>query len=173
MKFQSKADLLEAVEREHAIFVELVESLPPRSYAEAGVWGDGWTIKDLCAHLTEWEQMFLRWYRVGREGREPAVPAAGYKWNDTPRLNKAIWRKNRNKSWRKVREEFDFVVRGDPESGPATGRERASDARILPVDEEGPLDDVRGCEHEQPLPDGYEVPQTLAPREEPIVERDA
>ena len=48
-----------------------------------------------------------RWYRVGREGREPAVPAAGYKWNETPRLNKDIWRKHRNKSWRKVREEFD------------------------------------------------------------------
>lgn len=107
MKFRSKTDLLEAIEREHATFVDLVESLPSRSYAKAAVWGDGWTIKDLCAHLTEWEQMFLRWYRAGQEGREPAVPATGYKWNETPRLNKAIWRKHRNKSWRKVREEFD------------------------------------------------------------------
>ena len=87
--------------------MDLVESLPSRSYAKAAVWGDGWTIKDLCAHLTEWEQMLLRWHREGREGREPAVPAAGYKWNETPRLNKAIWRKHRNTSWRKVREEFD------------------------------------------------------------------
>ena len=107
MKFQSRADLLEAIEREHATFVHLVESLPSRSYTKAGVWGDGWTIKDLCAHLAEWEQMFLQWYRVGQEGCEPAVPAAGYKWNETPQLNKAIWRKHRDKSWRKVREEFD------------------------------------------------------------------
>lgn len=107
MKFQSKVDLLEAIEREHATFLDLVESLPSRSYGEAGVWGDDWTIKDLCAHLTEWEQMFLRWYRDGREGLEPAVPAAGYKWNETPRLNQAIWRKHRNKPWRKVRAEFD------------------------------------------------------------------
>ena len=75
MKFQSKADLLEAIEREHEAFVDLVESIPSTSYARAGVWGDGWTIKDLCAHLTEWERMFLRWYRDGREGREPDVPA--------------------------------------------------------------------------------------------------
>ena len=51
--------------------------------------------------------MFLRWYRAGREGRKPAVPAEGYKWNETPRLNKAIWQKHRNKSWRSVRWQFD------------------------------------------------------------------
>jgi hypothetical protein len=107
VKFQSKADLLEAIEREHRAFVDLVESQPPRSRSHAAVWGDGWTIKDLCAHLTEWEQMFLGWYRAGREGRAPAVPAEGYKWNETPRLNKAIWRKHRDKPWRSVREEFD------------------------------------------------------------------
>ena len=107
MKFQSKTDLLEAIEREHATFVDLVEALPSRSFAEAGVWGDGWTIKDLCAHLTEWEQMLLRWYGDGMEGREPVMPAAGYKWNETPRLNKAIWRKHRDKSWRQVKKEFD------------------------------------------------------------------
>lgn len=107
MKFRSKADLLEAMEREHATFVALIESLPARARARAGVWGDDWTIKDLCAHLTEWERMFLRWYRDGREGRRPDLPAAGYKWNETPRLNRAIWRKHRKRSWRAVREAFD------------------------------------------------------------------
>lgn len=111
MKFRSKRELIEAIEREHEIFVDLVESLPSRSYATAAVWGDGWTVKDLCAHLTEWEQMFLRWYRDGREGREPDLPAAGYKWNETPRLNQAIWKKHRNKSWRTVRAEFDASYR--------------------------------------------------------------
>ena len=107
MKFQSKAALLEAIEREHRTLVDLVESQPQRLRTRAGVWGDEWTLKDLCAHLTEWEQMFLGWYRTGKEGRKPAVPAEGYKWNETPRLNKAIWQKHRNKSWRSVRRQFD------------------------------------------------------------------
>lgn len=107
MKFQSKTDLLEAIEREHRTFVDLVGSQPQQLCARAAVWGDDWTIKDLCAHLTEWEQMFLGWYRAGREGRKPAVPAEGYKWNETPLLNKAIWQKHRHKSWRVVRRQFD------------------------------------------------------------------
>lgn len=107
MKFRSKSDLLEAIEREHDTLVALVEALPPESRDTAAVWGDGWTVKDLCAHLTEWEQILLRWYRDGLEGRKPAVPAAGYKWNETPRLNQAIWRKHRSRSWRTVRQEFD------------------------------------------------------------------
>ena len=107
MKFQSKAELVAAIEREHDAFVALVDAQSPRSRTQAAVWGDDWTIKDLCAHLTEWEQMFLGWYRAGLEGREPALPAEGYKWNETPRLNEDIWRRHKRASWRHVREAFD------------------------------------------------------------------
>ena len=72
-----------------------------------GVWGDDWTAKDLFAHLTEWEQMFLGWYRDGLAGRKPSLPAPGFRWNETPRLNRAIWRKHRHASWPSVRRRFD------------------------------------------------------------------
>ncbi len=71
------------------------------------MWGDGWTIRDLLAHLTEWEQMFLTWYRTGCEGASPVLPAPGFKWNETPRLNRAIWRKHRHKSVSRVRNDFE------------------------------------------------------------------
>lgn len=93
MKFSSKEELIESIESEHRRFVELLGSIPVDRYLEEDVWGDGWNIRDLLAHLTEWEQMFLSWYRVGLEGRHPEMPAKGYKWNQTPALNQAIWEK--------------------------------------------------------------------------------
>jgi len=107
MKYASKRDLVASIEKEHRAFVELAESVPRARYKEAGVWGDGWTIHDLFAHLTEWEQMFLRWYREGLEGGAPALPAPGYKWNETPKLNRAIWKKHRRRATKRVLEEFD------------------------------------------------------------------
>jgi hypothetical protein len=66
------------------------------------VWGDGWTIKDLVAHLAEWHVMFLRWYREGADGRTPVMPAEGYKWNETRKLNHDIHAKHENASWKRV-----------------------------------------------------------------------
>jgi hypothetical protein len=107
MRFKSKQEFVESVEKEPQAFVELVRSVPNERYREAGVWGDGWTIHDLLAHLTEWEQMCLGWYQVGRNGGQPIMSASGFKWNETPRLNQAIWGKHRLKPARKVVDEFE------------------------------------------------------------------
>ena len=107
MRFTTKRQLLQSIEDEHGTFVAMADSIPRRRYSEPGVWGDDWSVKDLFAHLTEWEQMFLRWYREGKGGGRPAVPAPGYKWNQTPELNRAIWSKHRRKSVKRVLAEFD------------------------------------------------------------------
>jgi hypothetical protein len=51
--------------------------------------------------------MFLRWYREGRKGSRPVLPAPGFKWSETPALNREIWRKHHRKSSAQVREAFD------------------------------------------------------------------
>ncbi len=107
MRFTTKQELIQSIENEHRTFVLLASSIPKSRYRERGVWGDDWSIKDLFAHLTEWEQMFLRWYREGAGGTHPALPAPGYKWNQTPELNQAIWHKHHRKSIKRVLEEFD------------------------------------------------------------------
>jgi hypothetical protein len=93
MRYASKRQLLEDIEREHGALVRLLESIPAPRHREVGVWGDGWTIKDLVAHLHEWHLLFLSWYREGLAGGTPALPAPGYKWNQLGELNQAIWRK--------------------------------------------------------------------------------
>lgn len=107
MRFTSKHELIEKIEKEHQALVELAASIPMMRYQEDGVWGDGWNIKDLFAHLTEWQQMFLNWFRKGRDGGNPVLPAPGFKWNQTPELNRAIWRKHSGKSLKKVLAEFE------------------------------------------------------------------
>ena len=77
MRFGSKEALISSIEIEHRRFEEMLGSIPEDRYLDEGVWGDGWNIRDLLAHLTEWEQMFLNWYRVGLEGGHPEMPAKG------------------------------------------------------------------------------------------------
>jgi hypothetical protein len=107
MRFSSKEELLAAIEDEHRRFLAVADRIPRRLYRAKGVWGDGWTIQDLFAHLSEWEQMFLGWYRLGRDGGDPILPAAGYTWRQTPALNEAIWRKHGSRPLTEVLKEFD------------------------------------------------------------------
>lgn len=107
MKYASKAAFVERMETEHDRFLGMAESIGKDHFGKPGVWGEGWTIKDLFAHLTAWEQMFLGWHHAGLSGETPAMPARGYKWNETPRLNHAIWAEHRDEPWPAVAAAFD------------------------------------------------------------------
>jgi len=111
MRFASKAELLKQIESEHDRFLELLASIPKSRRRETGVWGDGWSVQDLVAHLMEWHVMFLRWYREGCDGGVPVMPAPGYKWSQTPELNWAIWRKHRGKAGGRIMQEFESSYR--------------------------------------------------------------
>ena len=92
----SKRDLLEAARRERGRLEAVLDSVPPARMVERGVVGE-WSVKDVLAHLHDWEQLALRWYRTGLGGENPAVPAPGYKWNQTPQLNRAVFEKHRDR----------------------------------------------------------------------------
>ena len=111
MKFSNRQELLDNIEREHVAFLAQLQPVAKYRYREKGVWGDDWTIKDLLAHLTEWEQMFLRWYREGANGGKPAVPARGFKWNQTPLLNQVIYRRYKRKALDRVIDDFHASYR--------------------------------------------------------------
>lgn len=107
MKFSSKEEPISSIESEHRRFLQLLGTIPSTRYLEPGVWGDDWNIRDLLAHLTAWEQMFLTWYRQGEAGEQPEMPAKGYKWNQTPALNREIWKRHRGRSVAEIRAEFE------------------------------------------------------------------
>ncbi len=96
MRYASKQQLIRDIEDQFSTLRECLERIP-RRYSEPGVWGEDWTVNDLLAHLTEWHTLFLGWHRAGLDGRVPAMPAPGYRWNETPRLNRDIQEKHRDR----------------------------------------------------------------------------
>jgi hypothetical protein len=107
MRYASKKALLADIEKEHAILIAYLEQIPKSRLMEQAVWGKGWTVHDLIAHLAEWQTMFLTWYADGEKELKPQMPAPGYKWNETPKLNEAIWEKHKSRTPAKVRADFD------------------------------------------------------------------
>ncbi|MBN1978425.1 MAG: ClbS/DfsB family four-helix bundle protein [Anaerolineae bacterium] len=101
----SKIDLLVAIDKERGALEALLETLTPAQMVEPDVVG-AWSVKDVLAHLIEWEQMCLGWYRAGLRGETPDLPAPGYKWNQTPELNQAIYEKHRDRALDDVLAQF-------------------------------------------------------------------
>ena len=95
MRYTTKEALLADIQQQHDSLCARLDQVPKSRQSESGVWGDGWTVTDLVAHLAEWQHMFLRWYDTGLTGGTPELPARGYKWNELRQLNDAIWVKHR------------------------------------------------------------------------------
>ena len=111
MRYKSKQALLDDISTEHELLCARLAEIPKARWRDSGVWGDGWTLSDLVAHLAEWQDMFVGWYEDGLRGAAPQMPAPGYKWSETPRLNRAIWEKHRSRSQAAVRADFDSGYR--------------------------------------------------------------
>jgi hypothetical protein len=82
----SKPELLAVINKERSAFDTILGTRSANHMIEPGVVGE-WLVKDVFAHLIEWEQMVLGWYRAKLRCEIPAMPAPGHKWNQTPQLN--------------------------------------------------------------------------------------
>jgi hypothetical protein len=111
MKYDSKEALRNDIRTSHDALCVWLERVPKARWREPGLWGDGWTLSDLVAHLAEWQRLFLAWYEDGSRGAVPRMPAPGYTWRETPRLNRAIAEKHRRRSAAAVRSDFDSGYR--------------------------------------------------------------
>lgn len=49
-----------------------------------------WSIRQLLAVRVWWTEAVVEWVRAGQRGEVPVIPAPGYLWKDTPRLNAEI-----------------------------------------------------------------------------------
>jgi len=97
----NKTELLTAIQKEYAALENLISSLTLEQLFYSPASG-AWSIKDILAHLYEWQQMFFTWYETGLRGEAPTVPAPGYKWSQLPALNQSIYEKHQNLSLQTV-----------------------------------------------------------------------
>jgi hypothetical protein len=101
-----------AIPATRADLVELVRSTFDKLQAELDNAGptagklpcvDEWTVKDMLAVRVWWTENVIDWVEAGRQGDSPTLPAAGYQWNETPRLNADVVRRARRESYRSIR----------------------------------------------------------------------
>lgn len=105
----SKAGHRKLVMDERQRLEEAIDALSPRQRTQRGIIDAGWSVKDIMAHLAEWEQMFLGWHAAGVRGETPETPAPGYTFGakSLGQLNEAIYRKYRRRSLADVQAYFD------------------------------------------------------------------
>lgn len=104
-QYLNKALVLERIQTEQRRLEASLEELTQEQMEVAGVVGD-WSVKDVLAHLVEWEQMFVGWYQAGLRGEVPQVPAPGIGWGELDRLNRQIYAKHRDRDLDQILEEF-------------------------------------------------------------------
>ncbi|MFK7736269.1 MAG: ClbS/DfsB family four-helix bundle protein [Pirellulaceae bacterium] len=64
-------------------------------------------VRDVLAHLHEWQVMMAAWYEIGMEGSKPDMPAKGYTWKTTADLNAEIWAKYQKTSLKQIGKKLD------------------------------------------------------------------
>ncbi|MBN8654733.1 MAG: ClbS/DfsB family four-helix bundle protein [Anaerolineae bacterium] len=101
----TKKELIETAQKERTALEELLSTLTPEKMTQPNMIGE-WAIKDVLAHLIEWEGMVMQWYETGKKGKTPAVPSAEYNWGQLPALNHAIFLKYRDKSLIEIQKNF-------------------------------------------------------------------
>jgi hypothetical protein len=103
-----KKDLLSEIQRERIALDDTLAFLSARQMTMPGVTRGGWSVKDVLAHLVEWQQMNLDWYAAGLRGEKPAMPAPGYTLRELPRLNQMIYHKHHRRSLQAVMRDYRF-----------------------------------------------------------------
>ena len=101
---KSKDELLELSGINYKKLFEFIDAVPAEkqnaSFPEHFM---NRNIRDVLAHLHHWHQMLQEWYQTGMNGNKPEMPAKGYTWKTTSKLNHEIQRMHANEGLEEVR----------------------------------------------------------------------
>ncbi len=111
-KALEKNAILVQIEAEHTLLQATIARLTPGQMQEPGVNGE-WAAKDILAHLSAWEQLFIGWYRAGLKGENPHTPVDGLTWksSDLNLLNERIFQAHRAETLTDVLTTFESSYR--------------------------------------------------------------
>jgi hypothetical protein len=106
----SKARLLALIRTERkSLDAELAE-LDGDQMTKPGVQGR-WSIKDLMAHITVWEQRMIEWLKQALRGEVPRQLPIGMTWEDLDRWNEKTFLENRDRPLDEILAESDRSYR--------------------------------------------------------------
>jgi nicotinamidase-related amidase len=106
LKPTNKQELLDEAQKEYEALTKQVAGFTPEELVRPGVIGE-WSIKDILAHLLEWQRMFMGWYEAGLRGEKPATPAKVYNWSELPALNQDIYERYKDARLDTIRSQLE------------------------------------------------------------------
>ncbi len=101
----SKARILKRLQTEREKLEQTLSSLSPADMLQTGVVGE-WTVKDVLAHLADWEAHMLVWIAAGRRGDSVEHPDPGLTWQELDLFNQRVYEAHRDQSLEQVLEYF-------------------------------------------------------------------
>jgi uncharacterized protein (TIGR03083 family) len=104
-KPRDKQALFDAIDAERRKLLKALEGLTDDEMETPGAC-EAWSVKDILAHLIDWEGRVVRWYQAGERGEVPKTPDENYNWRELPALNQAIYAAHQHRSLAEVRKAF-------------------------------------------------------------------
>jgi hypothetical protein len=103
---KTKKELIESIRTTRELLEKKFSKLTPSQMVWPGSM-DNWSVKDILAHLVDWEQRFIGWYKAGVRGEVPETPAPGMTWRELPKLNQEGYEKHKDESLEHVLEQYE------------------------------------------------------------------
>ena len=93
---RTRQELLKLMVKERLHLEAVIGKLSEDQYLEPGIDGR-LTVKDLLAHIVDWEQRMIQWINESFAGFVPQCPAPGMTWDDLDRLNERTYLANKDR----------------------------------------------------------------------------
>lgn len=104
----TKTRILELMRSEREAFERLLAKLSDQRMTQPGV-ESSWSVKDILAHITEWERLMVQWIQESVRGEVPQRPAPGIPWDDLDGMNQQIYLSNQDRTLDEVLADFHAV----------------------------------------------------------------
>lgn len=97
---KTRSELTELVSTSYAKLERELQLVGPAAAERRCV--DSWSVKDLIAVRAWWTEQVVDWIEAGRQCKPVTLPATGYRWNETPRLNADVVAKSKSESYERI-----------------------------------------------------------------------
>lgn len=101
----TRPEIVRKIREERQALMETVDSLDEEQVLAPEL-DEGWSVKDVLAHVTTWEKMMIRWVEESLRGEVPDRPRPGESWDDLDELNAELYEKHKDRPLDDVMEEF-------------------------------------------------------------------
>jgi hypothetical protein len=92
-----KLKLIQQIQTGYEFAERTLALVPADAVGEAGVCGH-WSVKNLIAHLTSWEQRTQSWLTEAEQGIPLTVPEAGFGWDQFDALNDVYYQRSKDRT---------------------------------------------------------------------------